>query len=322
MALLKPFRPMLAASLCKPSDTQDVIDDIFNNLILPVLATPKLDGIRCCTVDKPSFPHSISLAVCRSLKPVPNDHIRKQIEKMPPGFDGEIMTYPPPDLFNNILEHPRNFYECQSDVMSFTGTPTFRFHIFDMGFERISVPYVERVEMLKHAVLPDFCVRVLPKTCYDRKDLETFMADCLQQGHEGICFRTPHSRYKYGRSTMREQWLVKWKMFETAEAEVVGFDEANQNQNDGQIDERGYLKRSNHKKNMVGKGCLGALFCKTPDGVTFGIGTGFSQDQRYLLWEERASLIGRLVTYKCQGHGTKTAPRIPVFIGFRDRRDT
>ena len=50
----------------------------------PVLATPKLDGVRCLMIN--------GKALSRRFKLIPNPYIRKEIEKyFPDGCDGELM---------------------------------------------------------------------------------------------------------------------------------------------------------------------------------------------------------------------------------------
>jgi DNA ligase-1 len=42
---------------------------------------------------------------------------------------------------------------------------------------------------------------------------------------------------------------------------------------------------------------------------------------RVTLWEQRASLVGRLIKFKHQPSGAKEAPRFPKFVGFREAWD-
>jgi DNA ligase-1 len=42
---------------------------------------------------------------------------------------------------------------------------------------------------------------------------------------------------------------------------------------------------------------------------------------RVTLWQQRDTLIGRLVKFKHQPSGAKEAPRFPKFIGFREPWD-
>ena len=330
---------MLAAPLVGPRDSEEQLLQNLKNVTYPVLATPKLDGIRCVTLPGALVPlptplgqqselrpmDHISKPVCRSLKEVPNDHIRDTLATLPPGFDGEIMTYSERDLFDGIIR-PRAFNDIQSDVMAHAGHPNFKFHVFDMLDPNIHedgprINYEDRVRNLESAKMPDFVVKVLPTVCRNIEELQDFMSQCIRDGHEGVCFRrSMHCPYKFGRSTLREGWLVKWKLFETSEATIIGFEEEMHNNNPAAKNLVGNLARPSHQENMIPKNRLGSFICQVGD-VQFKIGTGFTADMRIEFWNQRESLLGKLVTFRSQGHGAKTAPRIPVFVGIRSKID-
>jgi DNA ligase 1 len=314
---------MLAASCA--SDMSEQM--FYNRLTFPVIATPKLDGIRCSTLDLPRPPDQKSEAVCRSLKNVPNDYVRHQITKhCPPGLDGEIMTY-----YEDLLtpEQMRPFNSIQSDVMTIKGQPIFKYHVFDLmnptpdnGY-RDFTQYRTRLEQLKALMpqLPSFVVYVQETKINTLDELLKYEAETVAAGYEGICFRIPSSPYKWGRSTLREGWLVKMKRFVTSEAEIIGMDEEMANNNPMSQNELGYAERSSHKANLSGKGRMGALVCRNAAGV-FRIGTGFTADQRYNMWLCKETIVGcKIATYKHQPHGAKELPRIPVFKGFRNPID-
>ena len=110
------FRPLLAA------DATDA------DIRYPVLASPKIDGIRCLIVN--------GKAVTRSLKPIPNEHIRSMLEKYAPdGADGEIVVG---DSFNATT----------SAVMSRDGEPEFTYFIFDDCKESFAQSYSDSGVML------------------------------------------------------------------------------------------------------------------------------------------------------------------------------
>lgn len=328
-SLKKPFKPILAASICSPTDDEDILAENLADLIYPVLTTPKLDGIRCITMNWVPPANKLSVPVCRSLKQVPNDHIRGMIAECPSGLDGEIMTYSQRDLLDPAIGgRPRPFHNILSDVMAAPGCPAFKYHVFDCDIRQEGRNYCDRARDLEAMVLPDFCVKVLPVRCNNSEELQSYYAKCLQEGHEGICFRTSlFCPYKHGRSTLREQWLIKWKKFHTAEAMIVGFEEEMHNANEAKVGLLGQLERSSHQENMVGKNRLGALIVVryiggcNPDTVRFKIGTGFNADQRVRMWANQAALLGQLVTFAYQPHGTHEAPRTPVFIAIRNPID-
>ena len=319
----KPFEPMLAASLCRPTDTEAQVELALTKIHLPVLATTKLDGIRCVTHDLPTSPDKLNVPVCRSLKQLPNDYVRDILADLPPGDDGEVLTYSERDLLNQITR-PLGFNQIQSDLMKFAGKPNFKYHIFDTDIYG-GRNYCDRVKILEQKEYPDFVVKVLPVVCKTIDDMKEFMAKCISEGHEGMCFRSSlYCPYKYGRSTFREQWLMKWKLFGRHDGRIVGGYEEMHNTNAPTLNERGYTERSSHKENMIGKGTLGGFYVKSDDyAEQVKIGIGFTAEQRERYWKELSNMVARgdVAYFRSQTHGEKDAPRIAVFDGFRNPID-
>lgn len=291
-------KPMLSGSL-----------DESSLLKFPVLATPKLDGIRCLRID--------NRTVSRKFLNIPNMYIQGMTACLPDGLDGELMV--PNGTFNQV----------QSAVMSEDGTPEFEFHVFDYVSNDINKPYVERMLELGTLVLPSFCKLVLPVVINNMKELDTYEEKCLAEGYEGIMVRAPNGKYKCGRSTEKEGLLLKVKRFKDSEAEIIGFEEQLENTNEAEEDAFGRTKRSKNQAGMVGKATLGKFIViergDTPwNGKQFFIGTGegLTEALRQEIWDNKEKYLGKLVTYKYQPHGVKDLPRLPISKGFRDRRDT
>jgi len=290
------IRPLLAATL----------DDV-NALQFPILATPKLDGIRFLKVN--------GKAVTRKFKSVPNHHVRSLLEKhLPDGVDGELMA---DGTFNDI----------QSKLMSHDGEPEFSVYLFDYVEKSLDVPYSERVAQLqkifsRKSKIPFRVVVLVPKTINNIKELLKYEKECLDEGYEGVMIRTPSSKYKCGRSTVKEQILLKLKRFKDAEAVVVGFEEKMQNDNKQERDEFGLAKRSSKKDGLIPANTLGSLIVEDiTTGVRFGIGSGFDDDLKKEIWSHQRKYKNKIVKYKYQSIGTKDAPRFPVFLGFRSKLD-
>lgn len=164
-------------------------------------------------------------------------------------------------------------------------------------------------------------VIVLPQTLVTSADqLAEYEEVQLREGYEGVVLRSPTGPYKHGRSTLREQYLLKLKRFTDAEARIINFEELLQNANTATSDERGYTKRSSHQENLIPMGVLGA-FVVSMGAIEFNIGTGFTARERRDLWLHRDGLIGRWIKFKHFAQGGKDKPRHPVFLGFRDPRD-
>jgi DNA ligase-1 len=273
---------------------------------LPALLSPKLDGIRCLIID--------GVACGRSLKPIPNKYAQKIFGRQElNGLDGELIVGLPTDK--------EVFQVTSSGVMSIDGEPEVMFHVFDDfsesgAFHRRLHTAHRRIKKAK------FCEAVPHHQIAVADDLNRWEEDYLTMGYEGVMLRHPDGPYKHGRSTANEAWLLKVKRFVDAEAKVIGFSEAQHNTNEAKRNELGQLERSSHKAGKVGKQTLGALMVKDlKTGVEFDIGTGFTADQRHLLWCCGDNLIGKVVKYKSQQTGVKDKPRFPVFLGFRDKVD-
>lgn len=295
------FKPMLAGKA--PADLRD--------LKYPVLASPKLDGIRCIIRG--------GVAVSRKLKPIPNKFVQMHLSGMQEGLDGELMT-------------PGGFNAVQSSVMRADGCPEFRFEVFDFYPNPYSrylscdggLNFAGRRELLcgwfNQRNTNPYVVNVPHSTIGNAKELREYERQCLHQGYEGVMVRSLDGEYKYGRSTTREGGLLKVKQFVDEEAQVVGVVERMHNDNAATTDALGRTERSSHKANMRPAGDLGALVCRTPDGAEFQIGTGFTAEDRVFLWGENQ--IGRTVTFKHQldpgGRQPGQAPRFPVFLHFRN----
>lgn len=287
--MTKPFRVMLAT------------DYDPEKLRFPVLASPKLDGIRAYVKD--------GVVLSRQNKPIPNNHVQSLFSKYE-HYDGELIVGSPTDqmCYRNTM----------SGVMSEDGEPDVTFYVFD-HLGNTMAPYYLRNPAERKVRDP----RVVPleqEHVSDHSVLKHIEARYLELGYEGVILRCPNAPYKQGRSTVREGYLLKVKTFLDDEAIVVGFEERMHNANEATVSETGHTKRSSHKANKVGRGDLGALVVEWK-GMQFSIGTGFTDAERANLWAKRDKLNGLLVKFKYFPVGGYEAPRHPVFAGFRDWRD-
>lgn len=290
---MSKFKPLLAAAI---EDTA--------TLKFPMLASPKLDGIRCIVMD--------GVGYSRSLKPIPNVCVQALFSSGDyDGLDGELIVGDPTS--------PSCYRDTNSGVMSRDGAPEFRFYVFDRidmpdcGFEDRFDQGLGDLDLLRLEVVPHAKV-------HDENDLLAFETECLERGYEGVMLRSLNGPYKNGRSTLKEGTLLKLKRFADAEFEVVGFEERMHNGNEATVNALGHIERSSHKENKVGRGDLGALVCRY-EGGTFNVGTGFTDADRAEIWANRDSYLGKMAKVKSFLIGVKEAPRFPVWLGFRAVED-
>lgn len=131
-------------------------------------------------------------------------------------------------------------------------------------------------------------VQAVPQwKAHDQAELKRELDEVTQGGGEGLVLHRGASLYRAGRSDD----LLKFKLFDDAEARVVG--------------------------HLPGKGkyegMLGSLLMEAPDGTRFRIGTGFTDAQR-----RDPPPVGSVVTYRYQGVTSGGKPRFARFMRVRD----
>lgn len=121
----------------------------------------------------------------------------------------------------------------------------------------------------------------------DTASLHAQLREVVAAGGEGLMLHHQDNRYLPGRS----EGLLKLKLFEDAEARVVGY-----------VPGKGKYE-----------GMVGALQMQTDDGRRFRIGGGLSDAQR-----AHPPAIGSLVTYRYNGLTVHGLPRFARFLRVRE----
>lgn len=290
------MKPMLATAVA------------LDQVQFPVYASPKLDGIRAVV-----HPDYVDPVRSRTLKPIPNAFIQKTLShKAWPGMDGELIVgaRTARDVFNKTT----------SGVMSGDGEPDFTYWVFDLW--DITDDYTERLKVI-HQYHANDHVKILPQLLIQSRDgLELYEQSILNQGYEGVMLRKPDSPYKFGRSTLRQGYLLKRKPLADAEGIILGFEYLQRNYNEATLNDVGYTKRSQSQENLVTDyHRVGALIVRVLtgefEGVEVKIGTGFTDQVRLDLALDAPDLEGKVITFTYQAEGAKDRPRFPSFKGFR-----
>jgi len=290
-AVDRPFEPMLAV------DAADL-----SALTYPLLASYKMDGIRA--VVTPDGPRT------RSLKPIPNRHVHSLLSSLPHGLDGEIGV---------VTDGFVNFRATTSAVMSHDGAPTIRFFVFDNYLVRGT--YDDRYFLIPTG-LPDWVEIIAQHVVRNQQEVKSLFGVALAAGHEGLILRRGDAPYKFGRSTLKEAFLLKVKPWEDDEGEVVAITQEFENTNEKTRDERGRAKRSSAKAGKVARERMGTLVCKNPKWPgTFEIGGGFTHADREAIWNDRENVIGRFAKFQYLAVGGYDHPRMCQFLGWRSPED-
>ena len=269
----------------------------------PYAATPKIDGIRFLMVG--------GAALTRSFKPIRNEYLQKILSSnLPEGIDGELTS-------------GSTFQECSS-IMRIKGEPDFKVWIFDFVNPKGELkPYKERMDELRkfeNFNIPSYEI-LFPTIVSNQEQIDHLMINNLNAGYEGLMLRDPNGIYKFGRSSVKENILLKVKEFMDDEAEIIAFREKMVNTNEGLKDNFGRTKRSSCQDGLKPSGTLGGLILRNSEGLEFSCGSGLNDALRDEIWKNKSKYLGKLVKYKFMSKGIKDLPRHPVFMGFRDETD-
>lgn len=297
------MRPMLAT------------DADLNILTFPKLAQPKIDGVRGLNID--------NTLVGRSLKQFANRHITNWYSYLAlDGFDGELFAGSETD--SDLCR------KTTSALTTIEGQPVVKWKIFDLHTKH-NLPYIDRWEEAYNRVVwlnynTSFAghLEIMPyKWIHSMEELEVVEAEYIEAGYEGLILRNPFDSYKFGRSTKKEQGLLRIKRYADDEAIVVGLIESETNLNEAKKNELGYTERSTHQANKVLNGKIGSLICRDiKTGAEILVSAGKLNDyERKYYFENQNKIIGKLITYKYFPHGQKDKPRHPTFKHFRTEMD-
>jgi DNA ligase-1 len=295
------FDPMLARSATLSQQE-------ISSLTFPVVASPKLDGMRIVKIGGSVY--------TRNGKPLANVSTRVWLEThLPNHIDGELCL---PKLTEPLED-------VMSAFRSSKGTPEFKFAAFDC-FEDESLPFGDRIRRLANVMAPvvynhpDRVLLLRQTLVKDEVSLRRIIGEHLEAGFEGTMVRAPLGRYKQGRSTWKEQGLLKIKPFDDEEATILGLVEEMANTNE----ERTAIgRRSTSACGLVAKGRLGAFSAQFDDGTLFTVG-GFTDKQKAEFWALGDQMIGKRITVKHQvvhgGRKPGQAPRHPQFKCVREEK--
>ena len=299
--MTKPFRIMKG----------DPVDP--KHLRYPLYVFPKFNGFRGYIKD--------GIVYTASNKPFKNRAMQEAFGRPEyEGLDGEFVVGDPSDGDNSLNRTSSVVTRVDGDISDL------QFFVFD-HIGDLDAPYRARFFSVYDRFEPidtDTRDRVMVSpmvVAHSWEDVAALERGYVSQGWEGVITRDPEAPYKCGRSTAREAYMGKLKQFIDAEFEIIGFEERMHNTNEATVNERGLTQRSSAQAGKVGRGDLGALICRTKEGHTFNVGTGFNDAQRAELWAIRHELAGQLAKVKYHAVGSNTVPVLPVFLQIRPAED-
>lgn len=295
--LPKGFKPMKAS----PTTVEE--------LPIPCYVGTKYDGIRAVVIN--------STVYSLSLKPIRNWRIQEKYGKPEyNGLDGELVVGDiyAPDVFSKTTSIVMAKDKEIDDVNFYIFDD---FSLKDENYEARKI--IGRLKLTNHPLTG--LIDAFATLCFSREDVQKLMDEQAALGGEGLIGRKPTDRYKYGRSSVKEGYLLKLKFYDQKEFLVVGFTEQMHNTNEAVINELGRTSRSSAQDGLVPKDTLGALELELDAEKTFHCGTGFSDEDRQEIWNNQTKYLHKWASIRYMKTGIKDLPRHPVFVGFRDEDD-
>lgn len=248
-----------------------------------VITQPKLDGERCRAIKHGTHVQLLSSEMNEILS-VPHINEQLALANLPDGeFDGELYF------------HGMNFNDIHSIVSRKTNLhPDFmkmEFHLFDLiNNEDQTTRSMQLLEIWKDLYASHIKLVPFNITKADTESILFQMNIFNTHGYEGIIVRHPFNVYERKRSL----FVMKFKPKQSDIYRIINLQE--------EIDKHGQPK-----------GTLGAFICVGRDDTPFGVGSGFTAQQRREYWQLGEALIGRYLRVNYQAKSNKGVPRFPIF---------
>lgn len=314
---MKKFKPFLAT---------DATNNL-NELKYPKYASYKLDGIRCI------FHPELGM-VSRSLKPIPNKQLQEKFyfmielsKKHNRIFDGELynhyLTFQEITraVMTKDFEDPKTIKKLKKEgYCDNYGAPLWyniQFHCFDCLSLDIEENFYIRNIIIKDN--NDLYKDVKQIMVNSRDEVLKLFVEALDDGYEGLILRDPNSPYKFGRSTLKEEYLLKVKLFETFDAQVIDIVQATEVDPNAEktINELGRSVTSRKKDDrvLIEKACA---FKVVYNEHVLKVSLAMTDEEKEEVWRNKEYYIGRMIEYKGMKIGAKDVPRHPVMIRFRE----
>ena len=242
---------------------------------------PKLDGERCRAL---RTEQGVDLISSEGNRIYSTPHINRQLQKLDfQELDGELYLHGMAfEDIESIVKRTVNIHPSYQ---------TMEFHIFDIVNDK---PQAERFSELVKLKEQENIKIVSPRLVDSMDKIEEYMEQYQKDNYEGFVLRDIFAPYTRTRSTN----MMKFKPKKTDIYNIIGYEQ----------------EMTIHKEL---KDSLGALVLDAGygDGSVFRVGTGFTKEQRCLLWIDKELLPNKRCRIAFQSLTDKRGvPRFPVFM--------
>lgn len=276
------FIPTFEVMLCKTVESVD-------NLVFPIIAQPKLDGMRCVMID--------GMLISRNGRTVPNTNLIKHLSNLLKEtnyvFDGELYS------------HELTFNDIMSQVMNDDAElhPSIKYTVYDTmtksewEAQKCNTIYNDRWQRITSFVAnqPN-CEWIGGKVCSSVIELNDYYQECLANKYEGIMVKGRNGLYGWKR--VDQSIMGKIKPSEEYDCKIIDIKEGT----------------GKYEKNF-------GAFIVDNNGVSVNVGSGYTDEERNKFWSQKADLLGQWISVKCQEVTPDGSLRFPVFVRLRDSKD-
>lgn len=314
---MKNFKPMLAPN-------QEIN---LNEIKYPILASTKMDGIRCI------FYKGEMLS--RSLKQIQNKQLREKFETVRKYseeynviLDGEI--YSPELTFQEIVSLVMSQdFEDKRSIKKYGHIVQVPVHLKFYCFDCITNDLFDETFSLRVAsarriaeIFSELISHVKQSYVNSKKEVEEYFNKALEEGFEGLILKDHNGRYKCGRGTIREGLIYKCKPFRTFDAKIINVVQATKVDINAEkkINELGRSVTSKKKDDRIFIDMASAFEVKY-EGLSLKVVIAMTDEEKKEIWGNKESYIGKTIEYKGMMIGLKDVPRHPVMIRFRDDKE-
>lgn len=257
-----------------------------------VFASPKFDGYRCLAVINNG---NVTLYSRSGTEFTNFPSIVESLEKSFPSsslvLDGEIMSDDFQAMQKSAFANKRGTTVGDVKFFVFGYVPynewiskNFKASTSDRLNELINIDYSfsDNVVMVNHKLINNI------------EDAYKFEAECLEQGFEGAML-LPDIPYYLGKKSNK---LLKLKTMKSQDCRVVDFYEG--------------------ESGTRNEGTLGGLELVQENSVKCNCGTGFSDEDRSYIWNNKGEFVGKVAEIKYQELTEDGVMRFPVFMRWRN----
>lgn len=297
---LSNFRPMLC-----PNELPDL-----DKVTYPMLASFKLDGIRCIFKD--------GELLSRSLKELPNihlhvkfAHLKEYSKKNNVILDGEL--YCTSVDFNALSGIIRSDEHDLPDDLEF--------YCFDL-LDANKKTFKDRVQDYMYLRQPSL-VQVAQTEVNSAEEVQSYFEHAIKSGYEGLILKDPSSYYKFGRASFKSNTAYKCKLYESFDAQIIDITQATvaREGSEKKVNELGRSVTSQKKadRELINKA---ATFIVLYNNMPLGVSIALTDEEKEEIWANKHKYIGRWIQYKGMLIGSKDLPRHPVFERYRDDKNS